>query len=293
MSQNEQTRSKLLLLISMVIFGTIGIFRRYIPLPSGMIAFCRAAIGMLFLLLLMRLQHSRISGQAIRRNLLILCASGAVMGFNWILLFEAYQYTTVATATLCYYMAPVFVILASAVLFREKLTGKKLICCLVSILGMVLVSEAWQTGISGFSEMKGILLGLAAAVLYASVILLNKKLKEISAYDRTLMQLAAAAVVLLPYTMLTERMDGIAVTPLVVIMTLVVGMVHTGIAYALYFGSMAALKAQTIALFSYLDPIIAVILSAVLLKEKIGVSTVIGAVLILGATMISEREQTA
>lgn len=282
-----------MLLISMVIFGTIGIFRRYIPLPSGMIAFSRAVIGMLFLLLVILIQRTRISGQAIRRNLVILCASGAVMGFNWILLFEAYQYTTVATATLCYYMAPVFVILASAFLFREKLTGKKLICCIISFLGMVLVSEAWQTGISDFSEMKGILLGLAAAVLYASVILLNKKLKEISAYDRTLMQLAAAAVVLLPYTLLTERMDGMAVTPLVVIMTLVVGMVHTGFAYALYFGSMAALKAQTIALFSYLDPIIAVILSAVLLKEKIGVSTVIGAVLILGATMISEREQTS
>lgn len=278
-------------LTAMVIFGTIGIFRRYIPLPSGMIALCRGIIGMLFLLLVIALRHSRISWQAIRRNLLILCVSGAVMGLNWILLFEAYRYTSVAIATLCYYMAPVFVILASAVLFKERLTRRKVICSFGSLVGMVLVSGVFQAGITGISELKGIVMGLGAAVLYACVILLNKMLRDINAYDRTLVQLAASAVVILPYTLLNEDPGGISFTPVVIIMMLAVGVVHTGIAYALYFGSMAALKAQTIALFSYIDPIVAVILSAVVLHEEIGVTGVIGAVLILGATMVSEREK--
>lgn len=280
-----------MLLVSMVIYGTIGIFRRYIPLPSGMIALSRAMIGLLFLLLVIKVSGQKISFPAIKKNFKILCISGMVMGVNWILLFEAYQYTSVATATLCYYMEPIFVIFGSAFLLKEKLTRKKLLCSAVALAGMVLVSGVLQVGISGLSELKGIFLGLGAGLLYATVILLNKQLKDIGAYDKTVTQLAAAAVVLLPYTLAAEDVSGVAVTPLMIIMLVVVGIIHTGIAYALYFGSMGSLKAQTIALFSYVDPVVAVILSTVILGENIGVSGFIGAVLILGSTMVSELEQ--
>lgn len=290
MNKNEETKAKIMLLVSMVIYGTIGIFRRYIPLPSGMIALFRAVIGLLFLLVVIKVGRQKISVPAIRRNLKILCISGMVMGINWILLFEAYRYTSVATATLCYYMEPIFVILASAFLLKEKLTGKKKVCSLVAFVGMILVSGVLQVGISDLSELKGIFLGLGAGLLYAAVILLNKQLKEIGAYDKTITQLAAAAVVLLPYTLAAEEMSGAVITPLVVFMMAIVGIVHTGIAYALYFGSMGNLKAQTIALFSYVDPVVAVILSTVLLGESIGISGLAGAVLILGSTMVSELE---
>lgn len=291
MNKSEENKAKIMLLVSMVIYGTIGIFRRYIPLPSGMIALFRAVIGLLFLLLVIKVSGQKISVPAIKKNFKILCISGIVMGINWILLFEAYRYTSVATATLCYYMEPIFVILASSILLKEKLTAKKKICSLVAFVGMILVSGVLQVGISNLSELKGIFLGLGAGLLYATVILLNKQLKEIEAYDKTITQLAAAAVVLLPYTLAAEDMSGVAVTPLVVVMIVIVGIVHTGIAYALYFGSMGSLKAQTIALFSYVDPVVAVILSTLLLGEKIGISGFVGAVLILGSTMISELEK--
>lgn len=291
MNRQEESKAKVMLLVSMVIYGTIGIFRRYIPLPSGMIALSRAMIGLLFLLLVIKVSGQKISFPAIKKNFKILCISGMVMGVNWILLFEAYQYTSVATATLCYYMEPIFVIFGSAFLLKEKLTRKKLLCSAVALAGMVLVSGVLQVGISGLSELKGIFLGLGAGLLYATVILLNKQLKDIGAYDKTVTQLAAAAVVLLPYTLAAEDVSGVAVTPLMIIMLVVVGIIHTGIAYALYFGSMGSLKAQTIALFSYVDPVVAVILSTVILGENIGVSGFIGAVLILGSTMVSELEQ--
>lgn len=277
-----------MLLISMVIYGTIGIFRRYIPLPSGMIALSRAVIGLIFLLLVIRLTGGKICFPAIRRNLKILAVSGIVMGINWILLFEAYRYTSVATATLCYYMEPVFVILGSSFLLKEKLTKKKTVCVVVAVIGMVLVSGVLQVGVSGLTELKGILLGLGAGLLYATVILLNKHLKEIGAYDKTITQLAAAAVILLPYTLAAEDMSDVAFSPLMIGMLILIGIVHTGIAYALYFGSMGNLKAQTIALFSYVDPVVAVILSTLLLGEHIGAAGLVGAVLILGSTMISE-----
>ncbi len=285
---NSANRSKLSLIFSMFIFGTIGIFRRYIPLPSSLLAMARGAIGVVFLLIFMAVKKEKLGFREIKDKILLLCISGVFIGFNWILLFEAYNYTTVATATLCYYMAPVFVIIASPFLFKEKLTLKKIICVIVALVGMVLVSGVIETGFSGAGEFKGVLLGLGAAVLYATVVLMNKKTAGVPAYTKTVIQLGSAAIVLLPYTLLTENFAELTFEPLTIIMLLIVGVVHTGWSYALYFGSMDNLKAQTVAIFSYIDPVVAIILSALILNEEMSIFGVIGAILVLGSTMISE-----
>lgn len=285
--------AKLKLISSMFIFGTIGLFVRYIPLPSSVIACVRGLIGMLFLLLVMALRHKKLDTAAIRKNALVLILSGAAIGINWILLFEAYRFTTVATATLCYYLAPMFVLLASPFVLRERLTLRKLLCVLVSLVGMVFISGVLDSGISSVSELAGILLGLGAAVFYATVVLLNKKMTNIPANDRTVMQLGIAALVVLPYILLTEDISALQTTPLAIGLLLFVGIVHTGIAYAMYFGSLNNLHAQTAAIFSYIDPIVAILLSALLLKEQMGWTGVVGAVLILGSALVSELPERA
>lgn len=281
-------KSKLMIISSMVIFGTIGVFRKYIPLSSELIAMIRGIIGSLFLILVLKIKKEMINWQAIKDNLLLIFISGGLLGFNWILLFEAYQYTSVATATLCYYMAPIFVILVSPFIFKERLTIKKIGCVLVSLIGMIFVSGVLNTGFSGIQETTGILFGLIAALFYASVVIINKKIINIDAIDRTVMQLSTAAVILLPYNFITGQFTDVSLTLNVFIILLFVGIVHTGIAYALYFGSIKDLKAQTAALFSYIDPIVAILLSALVLHENVGISEIIGAVLVLGATIISE-----
>ncbi len=277
------------LITSMCIFGTIGILRKYLPLSSVLIALCRAAIGSAFLVCIALLRREKIAFREIKKNLLWLSLSGAAIGFNWIFLFEAYNYTTVTTATLCYYMAPTMAVVASHFLFREHLTVKKGICVLVAFLGMVLVSGAASGGIPNPSEFKGVLFGLAAAVLYASVILLNKKIAVGSPYVKTLFQLTIAGLVLLPYTLLTENLSAVSFSPAVILLLAVAGIVHTGFAYTLYFGSIRELKTQTVALLSYIDPILAIVLSAVILHEPMGAKEIIGSVLILGAAYISEK----
>ncbi len=286
-------KAKLELIASMFIFGTIGIFVRHIPLPSSMIALVRGFVGAFFVLLFVYLKKSKPDKAAIKKNFVMLALSGAFIGINWILLFESYNYTTVATATICYYMEPIFVILASPFLLKEKLTAKKAVCAAFALLGMVFVSGVLQTGIPALSEAKGILYGLGAACFYASVVLMNKKITEINAYDKTIMQLGMGAIVLSPYVMLTQDFGSAAssMTPSLWALLLFVGLVHTGVAYALYFDSMKELKAQTLAIFSYIDPIVAIILSALLLKENMGIYGVIGAVLVLGSTFISEMPE--
>lgn len=288
--KNER-RSTMALVLSMVIFGTIGIFRRYIPFPSGLIAMARGLIGMLFLLAYTRMSGIHLSADSVRKGGWKLILSGVCLGFNWILLFEAYRYTSVAVATLCYYMAPILIILVSPLLFQERLTGRKILCVAIALAGMVLVSGITEAGGAQAQESSrttGILLGLGAAVLYASVVLLNKAMPAVEAYPKTIVQLGTAAVTLLPYTLLTETIPTEAFFWLSIGMLVLVGIVHTGVAYALYFGSVSGLKAQTAALLSYLDPVVAILLSALLLGENLSVPGLIGALMVLGAALLSE-----
>lgn len=282
-------KSKIILLMSMTIFGTIGVFRKYIPLPSGTISLVRGIIGTLFMLVLIYARGSKPSKEAIRANIKILIIAGAFLGINWILLFEAYRYTSVATATLCYYMAPVFMILASPFVMKEKLTKLKLGCAAVAVFGMVLVSGILDVGTVQQAEIKGILFALGAAVLYASVVMISKRLKNIEGTDVTLTQLAISAVVLLPYVLAVEKIGTVSFTPISIIMLLVIGVLHTGIAYALYYSSIGNLEAQTIALYSYIDPVVSVILSVLILREEMSLVKLAGAVMILGAAMMSEK----
>ena len=277
-------KAKGAMLSAMVIFGTVGIFVRYIGLPSATVACFRGVLGAVVLLAVMGLSGKKLHRQSIRENMLLLILSGAAMGGNWIALFEAYRYTSVAVATVCYYLAPMFLVLACPLL-GERLTGKKLALSGVALVGMVFVSGALDSGVTGF---RGIALGVVAAALYASVMFMNKKLGDISAYDKTVVQLAAAAVVILPYCLLTGGFAMEQVTFREYILLGVVGIVHTGLAYWLYFGALGQLPSQKVAIFSYLDPVVAILLSAVWLKESLGWQEFTGAALILGSALCSE-----
>ncbi len=289
MNNTNERGSLGMFIAAMLIFGTIGVFRRYIPLPSAFLAFARGILGGLFLLLFIRLRGKGASRPLPPRLLLRLAMTGAMIGFNWMLLFEAYNHTTVAVATLCYYMQPTIVILLSPIIFGERLTGRKMICALVSILGMVLISGVLEGRDAQQQHILGILLGLGAAALYAGVVITNKKTPGVDAYQRTTVQLLAAGIVVLPYLLLTDGFSGMVFTPATLLLLLVVGVVHTGLAYALYFGSMEGLAVQSIAVLSYIDPVSALLFSALLLKEPVTWVHIVGACLIIGSAMITER----
>ena len=272
----------------MLIFGTIGIFRRYIPLSSAFLAFSRGILGGLFILAFVRLKRGKAEERLPVRTVIWLAATGAVMGINWILLFEAYNHTTVAVATLCYYMQPTIVVLLSPLIFRERLTGKKAVCAAVAIAGMVLVSGVIGGGEAQAGSLQGILLGLGAAVFYSGVVIMNKRISGIDAYQKTIIQLLTAGAVMIPYLLLTNGFSSEGVSTRTVILLLVVGLVHTGIAYVLYFGSMDGLKVQSVAIFSYIDPVSALLFSAIFLKEPLSAMGIIGAVMIIGSAVISE-----
>ena len=282
---HSNNQSKLLMAVSMLIFGTIGLFVKNIGFPSSFIAFARALIGSVFIAGFMLVSRHKVDREAVKKNLKILIPSGIAIGFNWIALFEAYRFTGVAVGTLCYYMAPVILIIVSPFLLKEKLTAVKIISVIAAIAGEVLISGVLSGTVR---SAKGIALGLTAAVLYASVVLMNKFVKDLSPVVTTLIQMISAAVVMVPYVLITENVGEFVFDRKSVIVTVIVGIVHTGITYMLYFASMQKIPAQTTAVFSYIDPVTAIILSAAVLHEDFTAVQLAGTVLILGATLFNE-----
>ncbi len=278
--------AKLQMILSMVIFGTIGLFVRGIPLTSAEVALSRAAIALACLLLLRAAQKKPLRLKGMGRDAPLLFLSGAAMGFNWIFLFEAYRYTTVSVATLSYYFAPVIVMVASPILFRERITARQALCFAGSTVGLVLVIN--PGGLGGGQALKGVRVGLAAAALYATVILLNKGIKGVQGIDRTTLQFAAAAAVLLPYILLTTGIHPEVMTPVGWAYLLAVGLVHSALAYVLYFSSLKALPGQEAAILSYIDPLVAVILSLAVLGEAVSALQLVGGAMILAFTLANE-----
>lgn len=279
--------ARLQLIFTMLLFGTIGTLSRYINMPSSIICLGRAFFGVLTILLLLAVRKEKPDGQAIRRNLPWLILSSTLMCANWICQFEAFKYTTIATSTLCYYMQPVFYILAAALVLKERLTVRKMLCVAVAFCGMVLVSGVLQTGLH-ISELKGVIFGVSGGFFYAMVVLINKYMKDISPVNTTIMQMALVSVIMLPYSAATGAFGEARVTTTGIICLLVLGVLHTGIGYIIYFDAVNKLPAQTVGILSYIDPVEAVLLSAFFLREPVGLQTVIGAVMILGAAAVSE-----
>ena len=287
---NEMFAAKLKLVATMLLFGTIGIFVRYINMPSSFIALARGFVGALFLLLVVLLRGEKLDKEAIFKSKWKLIFSGACIGINWVLLFESYRYTTVATATLCYYLQPVFVIIASHFILSEKLTLKKFVCVIIALCGMIPVSGVLESGLPSMSEITGILLAIGAAALYAANIVTNKTMSDMPSYDMTIICMTTAALTLLPYTLNTVSFSEITFQPLPLLLLLTVCVVHSGVAYAMYYSALKLLLAQNVAIYGYIDPIFAIFLSAIFLKEPFTISTFIGAVMILGATFVSNRK---
>lgn len=286
----NQKHTRMMLCLSMIIFGTLGLFTRNIAVSSGELALYRAILASLLIGGYFCVTRQRIDFKTIKKELLLLLCSGIAMGINWILLFEAYKHTTISLATLSYYFAPVIVMVVCPFLFHERITKKQLLCFVMSTVGLVMIIGFEGTGSS--NHVMGILLGLGAAVFYAIVILFNKFIKNVEGIHRTFLQFLAAIVILVPYVLSTGGMhlDKLDIRGWGSL--LIVGLIHTGITYCMYFSALKELKGQEVAILSYLDPLVAVVVSVLILGEEITFWQLAGGFLILGFTLWNEKGES-
>lgn len=281
-------KSKIQFLSAMIIFGTIGVFVRYIDLSSSEIALLRGLIGSLFLTTVMFIMKKKIPWAMVKVNAFVLLLSSIALGGNWIFFFEAIKHTTLSNATLSYYFAPVIVLILSPLVLKEKLSAKKIICIGVAMLGMLFIVGNGRVSTSGLDDLIGIGYGLLAAGFYASLMLLNKFIKNIGGLETTVLQLGTATILLVPYVFFTQGFGILEVSSASIPFILILGIGHTGIGFLLFFSGMQKLKGQSIAALSYADPITSLVISAIILQEQTTFVQLLGGALLLGATFVSE-----
>lgn len=275
---------KLKLIFSMIVVGSIGLFVHFINLPSSTIAMFRAIIGAVFIYCWINFSEIKFDWEGIKKNSGWLLISGFAMGFNWIFLFEAYKWTSVSIATLCYYMAPVMIIVLSPWIFKEKLSKYQIILTLVAVMGVVLISG----GAFGTGSQKGIIYGLIAASLYATIMIVNKLIKNLDVMVKTFLQLSIAAVVMLFYVNQSTGLASIDLNWQSALLILIIGCLHTGFVYVWLFSAFDHLPSQTASLLTYIDPVTAIILSYVFLQQSMTLLQIVGMILILGSTFFNE-----
>ncbi|MCL2873530.1 MAG: DMT family transporter [Defluviitaleaceae bacterium] len=277
---------KIYLIISALMFGSIGVVTRDLPFESEMISLSRSVLGALFVCFFCLITKKKIDLGLVKKNLIWLIISGAALGINWVFLFESYQHINISTAIVCYYLAPVIVTATSPIFLKEKLSFGSVACVLAALLGLVLVTGI-GTDMAGNLAL-GVTYAVSAAVLYAAIIIINKKIVDLGGIERTLFQLGISAAVMLPYVALTDTFPTGGASLWSIAILLFAGIVLTGVVYLFFFSAVDKVNAQAISVILYIDPITAIILSSIILSERMSLIQIFGTILILGATFVNE-----
>ena len=285
-------QARLRFIVAVVLYGTIGPITRFISLPSEVIVLFRGAFGSLVVLAFLYARGESLDIDAIRRNLRWLVTSGICLGLNWIFLFAAYAHTTIAIASLCNYMAPIIVMALSPFVFGERVGPRRLLCVVAAFVGIMLVSDL-KGALSGEVDLTGVTLGLLAALAFVGIVICNKRIEGVGAYDKVVVQLGVSALTVLPYALAVNGgalpLSGVDARSWMLLALLC--LVQTGLAYIFYFGSMGVLPVQEIALLGYIEPVVSVLGSALFLHEPLGVAGVVGAALVIAAAAAGELVQ--
>ena len=269
---------------ALLLFGSNGIVASYISLNSYEIVFTRALLGSVFLIAVFFGSKGKLQFWRNRKHFGFLILSGLAMGANWMLLYEAYSQIGVGLATLACYFGPVIVLALSPLIFRERMSPAKILGCSAALMGMIFVNgTALQQ--DGFSQ--GLLFGIVSALMYALMIIFNKKATSITGLENSMCQLCVSFFVVALFT-LTKQGGTISFPPQSIFPILFLGLVNTGIGCYLYFSSIQELRAGTVAIFGYLEPLSALAFSALILHERLTSIQLLGAVLILGGAIFAE-----
>lgn len=280
-------------------FGTIGLVTHFIPLSSAAIVFYRALLGVIFISVMTILSGKTINVKTMKNNISVLIFTGFFMGLNWVLQFEAFKVSSVAIGTVCYNMMPIFLLIIASFMFKEKINLKSGVCIFIATIGVFLVSNVVNVGIKS-NEVLGCVYGILGGIFYALIVAFNRKLNFIETHDKVIFQFLFSAFIMAIYVGFIEKKSFLFPSEvrgnefmIGLICLLLLGFFHTGFCYVHYFNAVTNLKAETVAILTYLDPVVALFLSFFVLKEDMTALQFLGAVLILGSTLFNELTKSS
>ena len=275
-------------LFALLLFGSNGIVASFIELSSLQIVLLRTFIGSILLVALFFITGGKLTFYKHKKQSVFLTVSGIAMGASWMFLYEAYARIGVSIASLLYYCGPVIVMALSPLLFKEKITANKVIGFLAVVIGVILING---NVFDGKGDLFGIICGLLSVVMYAFMVICNKKAKKITGLENSTLQLAIAFLTVALFVGLKQGYT-MEITPASILPIFILGLLNTGVGCYLYFSSIGKLKVQTVAICGYLEPLSAVIFSVIFLKETMLTFQILGAVFIIGGAMFAELSKS-
>ncbi len=271
-------------ILALLLFGSNGIIANYIDLSSTEIVLYRTFIGSLLLLFFFFITKNKWTFYKNKKHFFFLILSGISMGLSWMFLYEAYNRIGVSISSLLYYCGPIIVMALSPVIFRERLTKRKLTGFLVVFIGIVLVNGNL---ISEYNNLFGLFCGIMSAIMYSFMVIFNKKAAKISGLENSLLQLAVSCLTVAAFVLFRGNFS-ISIPQSSILPLLFLGIVNTGIGCFLYFSKLEKLPVQSVSVLGYIEPLSAVVLSVIVLNESMNVVQIIGAVLVIGGAVYAE-----
>lgn len=271
------------MVLGVSISGTLGIFVKNIPMDNGEIMAIRTLIGGLFLLTIYLLSNRDFPFKELKGNIVKLIVSGFLFGISGLLLFNSYDSVGVSLSSIIYSLNPVFIFIISIFFLKEDFKIKKAMGLLISVLGLLLVN-----GIAGLSFNPKLIFGLLAAMTYALMAIINKKIKNLDSLIITSVQLLSASFIVLIYLLYTDKLTYTLPSGRGLVYLLIISFLHTGYAMKLYYEAIQNLPAQSVALISYIESLSALISSSIVLGERLTQIEIVGAILIIGGALIGE-----
>ncbi len=273
---------------AMLIFGFNGILATAIPWYSYEIVLARTSIGALFMLSIIFINKKPFKFYNEVQSFKVLIISGILMGLNWMFLYEAYNQLGVGLAQIFNSTGPAVAMFLSPFLFKEKLEKHKILSLTIVALGMFFVySNNLSVGLTS-----GLLCGIGGCLTYAGFLICNHFPIKIKAAERTMWQLTVASIMVL--TFIIYRGTGFPNFSFKILLpVLIIGIISTGFAMNIMFAAIQKLPLQTVSIYSYLEPMSALVFSALILKERMTFLQIIGITLILGGTTFSELYKTS
>lgn len=245
------------LALAMTIWGTLGIFALWSGLSAMELAFYRCFIGSILLGMYSwkkgYFSHTSIN----RRNILYALSSGIFIVLNWICLFKSFQWASITIGNVSYYLQPIFLVLLGIVFFKESVRTKQWFYITVTTIGVMLTSNP-QGDLTESNPylIAGIACAVGAGLLYAFATIIVKFIKDMPPALTTFIQLAVGCFILIPWVNL---LGSINLSKQALINILIIGIIHTPIAYILYYQALKQVNLTIVAVLSYIDPIVAII----------------------------------
>ena len=278
-------RSLIYVNTAVVLFGLAGLFAKWIELPSIWISAGRVCFSSIALVvfMLIRKESFRVS----KRDQILLLTAGAVLAFHWWSFLESIKRSTVAIGTITFAAFPLFVTILEPLVLKVRLTLMNILTAIMILIGVFITVPF--SSVEG-NIIAGAIIGLCSSAAYAVLTLMNKRLSaQNSATKVSFYEQATAAVILLPIALMQKTV----IRPMDMGLLVVFGIRTTALAHTLFVSGLKDIPAHLAGVFSSLETVYSIIFAFLILGEVPSLREVIGAFIIIAATMIASYAESS